>query len=153
ERVLTLDTGNTAATAALVRLYEDAGDARRLAHVLALELESSRPSTSPAAQGRLEQHPVADAAQAKARLLRLAGLHARELHDPAGAFAWQLRAFVADPLDDKLRVELERLAARVNGWAELTRAYQAVCRERADVDRVALLSVVAREQEAALGDV
>jgi tetratricopeptide (TPR) repeat protein len=138
ERVLTLDGKSTVATAALVRLYEEAGDARKLAHVLALEIE---------------QRPLGEVAAAKARLLRLAGLHARELHDPAGAFAWQLRAFLVDPLDEKLRVELERLAVRVNGWAELTRAYQTVCRERNDVDRLALLSVVAREQETALGDV
>ena len=136
ERVLALQPSNVEAAASLVTLYADANDARKLAGVLALQLE--QPS---------------DGATHKARLLRLAALHARELRDAAGAFRWQLAAFTLDPSDGALRGELELLAAKSGGWAELVERYAALCAARADVDRVALLSTVARQKEAALGDV
>ena len=52
-----------------------------------------------------------------------------------------------------VRAELEQLATRSGRWPELVAAYERIAAERAGVDRVALLSTVARQKEAALGDV
>ena len=136
ERALALAPGNGEAIAALVSLYQEAGEHKKLAAVLTLQLEE--PS---------------DAATEKARRLRLAALHARELRDAAGAFRWQLEAFTIDPLDDAVRAELDLLATRTSSWPELVTAYESIVEARADVDRVALLATVARQRETALGDV
>ena len=136
ERALALDEHHGEAIDALAALYAEVGDSKKLAGVLALQLDHSP-----------------DAATKKARLLALAELHGRELRDAAGAFRWQLAAFEIDPLDGELRRELERLAARTNSWAVVIERYEATCAARADVDRVALLSVAAAERERALGDV
>jgi len=136
EKALALDGDNGAAIDALVALYEAAGDARRLAGVLALQYGHT-----------------ADAPTKKARALALAVLHGRELHDAAGAFHWQLAAFELDPADGELRRELERLATRAGGWAALVERYEATAAARDDVDRVALWSVAATEKERTLGDV
>jgi tetratricopeptide (TPR) repeat protein len=133
--VLQLDANNLVAVESLVTLYEEANDAKRLAGVLAVQVEYSP-----------------DEATKKQRLLRLADLHARELRDAQGALRWQLAAFEADPLDVEVRAELERMATRTHSWPKLAERYEAVAMARKDVDRVALLGVVAREKETA-GDV
>ncbi len=136
ERVLALAPADGEAVAALVTLYGDAGEHKKLAAVLALQLDDK-----------------SDAATEKARRLRLAALHGRELRDGAGAFRWQLEAFTIDPRDAAVRVELDHLATRASSWPELITCYESIAAERDDVDRVALLSTVARQKEATLGDV
>ena len=135
EKALALDGGNVTAIDALVGLYEAAGDAKRLAGALALQLDHTP-----------------DGATKKSRALALGVLHGRELHDAAGAFRWQLVAFELDPADTEVRRELEHLAARAGGWATLVERYEAIAAARDDVDRVALWSVAATEKERALGD-
>jgi tetratricopeptide (TPR) repeat protein len=134
ERVLERAAGHKEAVESLVTLYEEAGEPRKLGGVLALQLEHSD-----------------DVATRRTRLLRLATLHARELGDAAGAFAWQLQAFDLDPTDGAVRAELERRAAASGSWPALIAHYERLCATRDDVDRVALLGTAAREKEA-LGD-
>ena len=136
ERVLALEPAHAEAIATLVALYEEAGEHKKLAGVLVLQLDGK-----------------GDAAAEKAQRLRLAALHGRELRDAGGAFRWLLEAFTIDPADAAVRAELESVATRALGWPELITCYESVAAARSDVDRVALLSTVARQKEAILGDV
>lgn len=136
ERALALAPAHVEAIAALAALYEESGEHRKLAGVLALQIEQP-----------------GDPATQKARRLRLAALHGRELRDAAAAFRWQLEAFTLDPTDAAVRGEVELLATRASAWPELIEIYERIATDRDDVERVILLSTVARQKEAVLGDV
>src|SRR5262249_13020615 len=107
ERVLGIDAKNGPAAEALIPLYEQAKDAKRLAGVLEIQLERTR-----------------DPAQRQERLKRLAALSERDLRDKGAAYGWWLKAFEEDHAPQTTRAEVERLARDTGGFAELVEAYE-----------------------------
>src|SRR5262249_36224733 len=93
ERVLGIHARNRAAAGALIRLCEQAKDARRRAGVLEIQLERT-----------------VDRPERQERLKRLAALSERDLRDKGAAYGWWLRAFEEDHAPAPTRLEVERLA-------------------------------------------
>jgi tetratricopeptide (TPR) repeat protein len=108
EKVLTLDAQNQEAAEALSPIYEHAGDAKKLAGVYEVRLSHL-------------QDP-----EARVVLLRETGLlYEEKLRNAQLAFDRFLEAFVLDPKQSVLREDLDRLAAKVNGWEKVFSAYDA----------------------------
>ena len=135
ERVLSVDAGNERAARALVPLYEAAGDARKLAGVLEIELGG-----------------VQDAGARRPRLERLATLAEQQLKDKGAAFGFWLRAFKEGDGGDAVRAAVERLAGETGLWADLVEAYEGAAASARGDDLVALLRTIAKAYEDELGD-
>jgi tetratricopeptide (TPR) repeat protein len=137
EKVLSLDENNLEAAEALIPLYEDGRDPRKLVRVLEIQLEQTREP-----ELRIE------------RTKRLAEYNEDKLRDKAAAFGWYLKAHAEDHGAPWIRTELERLAAETGAWAELVTAYQASYSKFGDSsDALPLMAVVARVQETELGEI
>lgn len=108
EKVLELDAENLDAAEALSPIYEQAGDAKKLASVYEVRL----------------QH--IDDPDAKVALLRETGLlYEERLRQPDTAFERYLAAFAAAPTSEVIREDIFRLADKVeNGWDRVTEAYK-----------------------------
>ena len=105
-RCSTLDAKNLEAAEALSPIYEQAGDAKKLASVYEVRLKHM-------------EDP-----EARVVLLRETGLlYEEKLRNPQLAFERFLEAFVARSQQDVLREDLERLAGKVNGWDKVFAAY------------------------------
>ena len=106
EKALALDPENLEAAEALSPIYESAGDPKKLAQVYEVRLKHSQEA---------EQRTV---------LLRETGLlYEEKLKNPGQAFQRILEAFLLDPQNEVLREDLERLAAKTNGWDKAFEAY------------------------------
>ncbi len=106
EKVLALDANNQEAAEALSPIYEQAGDAKKLASVYEVRLKHLQ-----------EPEP-------RVVLLRETGLlYEEKLRNPQLAFDRFLEAFVLDPKQSVLREDLDRLAGKVNGWEKIFAAY------------------------------
>jgi tetratricopeptide (TPR) repeat protein len=66
---------------------------------------------------------VADPAARLQSMHGIAELVEERLSDGVGAFGWYARALREHPLDERSLVEVERLAAVTDGWADLTNVY------------------------------
>jgi tetratricopeptide (TPR) repeat protein len=136
EKVLTLDEQHLGAAEALIPLYEQAKDMKKLAGVLEIQLAKT--------DGKAERQE---------RLTRLAKLVEQQLRDKGAAYGWWLKAFAEDHEPDETRSELERLAAETGGFEALVEAYEsAYGKFSSPVDALPLMSVVARVQERELGE-
>lgn len=137
EKVLTLDENNLEAAEALIPLYEEGRDPRKLVPVLEIQL------------GQTE-----DPALRQERIKRLAGYCEEKLRDKAAAFTWWLKAQSEDHEAEWIRTELERLAGELSTWAELASAYETSYELFADrLDALPLMLVVARVQEEELAEI
>ncbi len=106
EKVLVLDANNLQAAEALSPLYEQAGDAKKLSSVYEVRLK----------------HIVEP--DVRIVVLREVGLlYEEKLRNPQLAFERLLEAFGIDAKSDVLRDDVERLAAKVNGWDGVFEAY------------------------------
>lgn len=137
EKVLSLDENNLEAAEALIPLYEEGRDPRKLVRVLEIQLaQTGEPEL------RLE------------RTKRLAEFSEEKLRDKGAAFGWWLKAQGENHEAEWIRIELERLAAEIGTWAELVEAYQASYEKFSDLEAaLPLMLVVARVQEQELGDI
>jgi tetratricopeptide (TPR) repeat protein len=135
EKLLALEPHHLEAAEALIPLYEQAHEHKRLAGALTVQLEHTDEPTLK-----------------KARLERLARLCEAELDEKVTAFRWQLQAFELDPADGETRARLERLAQATSVWPLLIEAYQRAAPGLPPHGRVPLLQVVATEQHRVLGD-
>jgi tetratricopeptide (TPR) repeat protein len=106
EKLLVLDPENLQAAEALTPIYEQANDAKKLAGVYEVRLKHG---------GEPEQRIV---------LLRELGLlYEEKLRSAPQAFDRFLEAFLLDPQSDVLREDVDRLAAKTNGWDRAFEAY------------------------------
>jgi len=139
EKVLTLDGESLLAAEALIPLYEQAKDPRKLVGVLEIQLR---------------QTSADDAATRVQRMQHLAELSEGSLKDKAAAYGWLLKILAEDPRAEHfsgVRVEAERLATETGGFAELVTAYEAAVPKLDGLDRLPLMLVVARVYESELG--
>jgi tetratricopeptide (TPR) repeat protein len=132
EKVLALDGENLNAAEALIPLYEQAKDPRKLVGVLEIQLRHT---------------PAGDVATRVARMRHLGELSEQALKDKAAAFGWYLRVVGEDPATEWVRPEVERLAKETGGFTELVGAYEAAAGKLAGAEKLPLLSVVARVYE------
>ncbi|MEM9188384.1 MAG: tetratricopeptide repeat protein [Myxococcota bacterium] len=116
EKVLAVDPENLRAAEALTPIYEGARDAKKLVVVYEVRLRH-----------------MEDPAE-KIMLLREAGLlYEDRLRKPEDAFERFLAAFATDPSQEVVREDVERLAAKVDGWNRVVEAYQGAI-ERAEYE-------------------
>ncbi len=122
EKILDTDPDNLAAAEALSPIYEEAGDARRLAPVYEVRL-------------RHDMEPAARVA-----LLRETGiLYEEKLRQPETAFAKYLEAFLVMPDQEVVREDVERLAEATGDWDKVIEAYRtAVEQAPTEHDAIAL---------------
>jgi tetratricopeptide (TPR) repeat protein len=136
EKVLSLDGSDLAAAEALIPLYEQAKDPKKLAQVLEIQL------------GKTE-----DKVARQERLKRLARLSEQQLRDKGSAYGWWLKAFAEDHEPEETRTEVERLAGETGGWEALVESYEkAYGKFGSAADALPLMVVVARVQEKELGE-
>ena len=137
EKVLTLDETNLGAAEALIPLYEQARDPRKLVKVLEIQLDQTR-----------------DPAMRQERIKRLAEYNEDRLRDKQAAYGWWLRGHGEDHQAEWIREHVERLAQETSGWAELVAAYEASYAKFSDKSQaLPLMKVVARVQESQLGEI
>ena len=106
EKVLDGDEANLAAAEALSPIYEEAGDARKLARVYEVRLQHLMEPTEHVA------------------LLRETGqLYEERLRQPETAFERYLQAFGVMPTQEVVREDVERLAEATGSWDPVVEAY------------------------------
>ncbi|MEO0324181.1 MAG: tetratricopeptide repeat protein, partial [Myxococcota bacterium] len=121
EKIFQTDPDNLQAAEALSPIYEEAGDARRLA---------------PVYEVRLRQDLAPDD---RVALLRATGrLYEEKLRQPQTAYAKVIEAFRAVPTDPSAREDAARLAAAVKDWDPLTEAYEEAIADAAGDESLAL---------------
>jgi golgin subfamily B member 1 len=102
EKVLLLSPGNLSAAEALTPMYEQAGDAKKLAGVYEVRLAHTSD------------------ADERVMLLREAGLlYEDKLRNPQLAYDKLLAAFALEPSQEPLREDAERLARKTKDWDKL----------------------------------
>ncbi|HEX4355092.1 MAG TPA: tetratricopeptide repeat protein, partial [Polyangiales bacterium] len=102
-------------------------------------------------EARLEL--VTDPAEVTRLLSEVGDLQERRANDLPNAFHAYARAFARDPEDESLRAQVDRLAARTNGWTEHVAAYEgALAASRDDTTKLQLLTMIARVQDEKRGD-
>jgi tetratricopeptide (TPR) repeat protein len=137
EKVLSLDETNLASAEALIPLYEQARDPRKLVRVLEIQLDQTR-----------------DPQERQERMQRLAHYSEERLRDKQAAYVWWLRAHAEDREAAWISEQVERLAAETGGWRELVDAYEASVRSFSDRRQaLPLIKVVARVQERELREI
>jgi tetratricopeptide (TPR) repeat protein len=89
-----------------------------------------------------------------ARLLSEVGeLHEKRGQDLGRAFHAYARAFTADPADEAVRDNIDRLAAKTGAWADHVAAYEAALSETSEPSaKLPLLQVIARVHDEKRGD-
>lgn len=136
EQVLEVDGTHLAAAEALIPLYRDAANFRRLVAVLEIQLGHT---TDPVL--RLE------------RVRALAGIYEENLRDQGTALTRYLEAFQAAFEEEWIRTEIERLSEATGDWGRLVSAYESAAGRFGDpAGALPLLAVVARVYEEKLGD-
>ncbi|MEM1417094.1 MAG: tetratricopeptide repeat protein, partial [Myxococcota bacterium] len=106
EKILQTDADNLEAAEALSPIYEEAGDARKLAPVYEVRL----------------RHDMDEAE--RVHLLRETGLlYEEKLRQPAKAYGKYLEAFAVMPAQEVVREDAERLAAATKDWGPLAETY------------------------------
>ena len=137
EKVLTLDDNNLEAAEALIPLYEQGRDARKLVRVLEIQLAQTEES-----ELRLD------------RTKQLAVYSEERMRDKGAAFGWWLKALGENHEAEWIRTELERLAEELDTWAQVVDAYKESY-EKFDEPAAALplMAVVARVQEHQLSEI
>jgi tetratricopeptide (TPR) repeat protein len=106
ERVLQFDETNLEAALALIPVYEEKKNWKKLVGCHEVRF----------------QH-TADAAERREVLTTLAGLSEEKVSDLEGAFKWLALALEAEPTDADLRADVHRLAHEVGGWEHLAELY------------------------------
>ncbi|MEY4580950.1 MAG: hypothetical protein RL701_5653 [Pseudomonadota bacterium] len=106
EKALALDSSNLEAAEALTPIYEQANDAKKLVAMYEVRLKHS-------------QEPD----QRTALLREAALLYEEKLRSAPQAFDRYIEAFLLAPQGDVLREDVERVAAKVNGWDRVFEAY------------------------------
>ncbi|MSP17021.1 MAG: tetratricopeptide repeat protein, partial [Myxococcales bacterium] len=136
EKLLALDHANALAAEALIPLYEQAKDWKKL--VIALEAQLPQ---------------LAEASERQERMLRLAGIHEQQLKDKGAAYRFWLMALGEDAGSSFIHGEVERLAREIGAWQELVDGFRAAAAKlTVEIDALPLLVVMAKAQEAELGD-
>ncbi len=130
EKVLQLDGESLQAAEALIPLYEQAKDPRKLVGALEIQLRHTR-----------------DSAQKVERMRRLAELSEQQLKDKAAAYGWVLKIIGEDAHAEWARADAERLARESNGWTELVQTYEGAYGKLAGVEKLPLMLVVAKTYE------
>ncbi len=137
ERVLQIDEQNLEAAEALIPLYEQGRDPRKLVPVLEIQLA----------------HTV-DPTLRQERIRFLAEYSEEKLRDKGAAFGWWSKAQSEDHEADWIREQLERLAAETGAWAELVAAYEASYDKFSDRSQaLPLMLVVAQVLEVELAEI
>ncbi|MBW2510239.1 MAG: tetratricopeptide repeat protein, partial [Deltaproteobacteria bacterium] len=107
EKILAADGDNVQAAEALTPIYEEAHDARKLVSVLEVRFAH------------------AEETDAKVDLLgKIGRVFEERLRQPEVAFERYLEAFALAPTHDEARVDVERLAAEMNGWDRLVSGFE-----------------------------
>jgi tetratricopeptide (TPR) repeat protein len=137
EKVLSLDESNLAAAEALIPLYKEGRDPRKLVGVLEIQLRATE-----------DPHERQD------RIKAIAEYNEKSLRDKGAAYGWWLRAQAEDHKAEWIRVELERLAEETGAWTALVDAYQqSLGKFTVKADALPLMLVMARVLETELGEV
>ncbi|HKP59235.1 MAG TPA: tetratricopeptide repeat protein [Polyangiales bacterium] len=117
EKVLVLDANDLQAAEALSPLYEQAGDSKKLAGVYEVRLKH------------------VDDPDTRIALLREVGLlYEEKLRSPQQAFERILEAFSFEAKNEVLREDVNRLAAKVNGWDAVFQTYDNAVRHATHPD-------------------
>lgn len=137
ERVLTIDESNLEAAEALIPLYEQGRDPRKLVTALEIQLaQTEDPSTR------------------QDRIRVIAEYSEEKLRDKGAAFGWWLKAHKEDHESEAIRTEVERLAGETGAWTEIVEAYEQTLENNPDtLDSLPIMLVIARVLEEELGDV
>ncbi|MCC7540253.1 MAG: tetratricopeptide repeat protein, partial [Deltaproteobacteria bacterium] len=122
EKILDLDPTNFDAALALAPIYEDAGDAKKLAGVLEVRLGHT---TDPDERVMVLKH--------------VSSLYEEKLKDPPRAFDRSLEAFKISPGIEELQDDVARTAAATGRWDDVVDAYRScIGASREDDERLAL---------------
>lgn len=135
EKALEVDVNSLAAAQALEPLYEQAGDAARLANVLKVRLSHTT-----------------DRAERQSRMLRIVELLDGAGRNKSGAAEMALQAFVEGPDAAWTREWCERLAGEVGNWEALAATYEEGLAHAEGETALAILRTLARVYERELVD-
>ncbi|MDY0002029.1 MAG: hypothetical protein RBU30_12085, partial [Polyangia bacterium] len=136
ESVLEVDATNLRAAEALIPLYTESNNPKKLVGVLEIQLGHTEDPTQ-----RLE------------RVRALAGYYEESLRDKTTALTRYLEAFEKSFAESWLRDEIERLAEETKEWSRVVEAYEAACGRFGDpAGALPLMLVVGRVYEQKLGD-
>ena len=137
ERVLTIEEDNLEAAEALIPLYEQGRDPRKLVNALEIQLgQTEDPSTR------------------QERIKVIAEYSEEKLRDKGAAFGWWLKAHAEDHEAEWIRAEVERLAQETGAWTEIVDAYEASVEKFSDAhEGLPVMLVIARVLEEELGEV
>ncbi len=136
EKILAIQPENLEAAEALIPIFAEANNYKKLVKVLAIQ---ARQTEEP--EVKLE------------RYRELARLYEERLRDPNAAMSALLEAYEEFPLEAWLREELERLAEATGRWQELVEAYEGSLEKFADpLDSIPVRRVVALALERQLGE-
>jgi tetratricopeptide (TPR) repeat protein len=136
ESVLGVDDNNLDAAEALIPLYREANNYKKLVGVLEIQLKHTE-----------------DPAERLERVRALAGYYEENLRDQETALARYLEAFETAYEKEWVREEIERLAEETGQWEQLVAAYEAAYEKFDDVaEALPLMTVVARVYEEKLAD-
>lgn len=132
EKILTVDDNNLEAAEALIDLYVESNQHRKLPQVLEIRIKHTE-----------------DEFTKRERMEELASVYEEHLKDKESAFSWYADAFSLDPLSENIRLKMEELAGSVkDGWEKLVKSYSdGVEKITAEVDSLPLLIVIAKAQE------
>jgi tetratricopeptide (TPR) repeat protein len=137
ERVLTIDETNLEAAEALIPLYQQGRDPRKLVTALEIQLGQTEDPTT-----RQERIKV------------IAEYCEQKLRDSGAAFGWWLKAHKEDHASEWIREEAERLAQETGAWAEIVEAYEESLGSFSEpIDALPLMLVIAKVLEEELGDI
>jgi golgin subfamily B member 1 len=124
EKVFTLDDKNLEAAEALSPIYEQAGDAKKLAGVYEIRLAR-----------------VDDIDQRLALLRETALIYEEKLRNPQKAFEKYLEAFRTEPTRELPREDIARVAPIVKGWEQVYQAYSKAIEDSVNPDDVVQLRI------------
>ncbi len=137
ERVLTIDENNLEAAEALIPLYEQGRDPRKLVTALEIQLQQTE-----------------DPATRLQRIEGIARYNEDKLRDKGAAFGWWLKAHAEDHESEMIREQAERLASETGAWTEIVEAYEKTLADHPDTsDALPIMLVIAKVLEEELGDI
>ncbi|MBN2724949.1 MAG: tetratricopeptide repeat protein [Deltaproteobacteria bacterium] len=137
EKILSVDDNNLESAQALIDLYIESNQHRKLPQVLEIRINHTE-----------------DEYTKRERMEELAGIYEEHLRDKDSAFTWYLEAFAQEPQREENRLKLEDLASGVKeGWNKVVKAYEESLESFSNpADSLPLLQVVAKAQEEELKD-